>query len=203
MSSTRLTRRAFAATAALVGALAVVGVPAASAQAADACTTRTTTRALAMFGDNNDYFPIGGGTFESGDLSYFGLTGSPFIANENEPWHVLGADNTRSVALPPGATLTAIFCVQVGEDSMRLFAKSAGTSGSSLTIRTSVSTLYGSAMTSTSLGPQYATWGLSPRIPLINVAGPDGKQFVTLSLINTGNSPWLVDDILVDPWRTR
>ena len=40
---------------------------------------------------------------------------------------------------------------------------------------------------------------LSPRIPLHNVSGPDGKQYVTLSLINTGTTPWLVDDILVDP----
>jgi hypothetical protein len=92
--------------------------------------------------------------------------------------------------------------VQVGEDSMRLFTKSPGTSGGSLAIRTSVSTAYGSAMTVTSLGTQYSTWALSPRIPLVNVAGPDGRQFVTLTVTNTGTGTWLVDDILVDPWKT-
>ncbi len=51
--------------------------------------------------------------------------------------------------------------------------------------------------------PQYAAWGLSPRIPLSNVSGQDGKQYVTLSITNTGTGTWLVDDILVDPWRTR
>src|SRR5690242_13788194 len=117
MSSTRLARRGFAAIAALAGAPAALVVPAASAQAADACTTRTTTQAFAVFGDTNNYFPIGGGTFESGSLSNFAVTGSPSIVNENEPWQVLGAPSSRSLALPAGATLTATFCVQVGEDS--------------------------------------------------------------------------------------
>ena len=109
MDSTRLARRGIAAIAALAGAIAVVVVPAGSAQAADECTTRTTTQALAQFGDMNEYFPIGGGTFETGDLSFFELSGSPYIAQENEPWRVLGSWHTRSVALPPGATLRATF----------------------------------------------------------------------------------------------
>jgi hypothetical protein len=203
MPSTRLARRAFAATAALVGALAVVVVPAASAQAADECTTRTTTKAFAAFGDTNQYFAIGGGTFESGDLSPFALTGSPSIASENESFRVLGSTHTRSVALPAGSSLKATFCVQVGEDSMRLFTKSPGVSGGSLNIKTTVSTAYGSANTSSSLGGSYAaTWAPTGRIPLTNVSGPDGKQYVTLLITNTGSGTWLVDDILVDPWKT-
>jgi hypothetical protein len=204
MRSTRLTRRATAATGAFAGALALVVGPAAAAEAADPCTTRTTTQAFAAFGDTNDYFPIGGGTFESGDLSLFALTGSPWVTGENEPWRVLGPTDTRSVALPPGATLAATFCVQIGEDSMRLFAKSPGGYGSSLNIRTTVSTLYGSAITSSTLGGgRAAAWAPSPRIPLTNVSGPAGKQYVTLLITNTGQGTWLVDDILVDPWRTR
>jgi hypothetical protein len=201
MRSTRLARRATAVTAALVGVLAAVVVPAASAQAVDECTTRTTTRAFASFGDTNDYFPIGGGTFETGNLSFFGLTGAPWIANENEPWRVLGSAHTRSVALPAGATLKATFCVQVGEDSMRLFTKAPGPYGSSLNIKTTIATAYGSAMASLSLGGANA-WTPSPRIPLTNVSGPDGKQYVTLTITNTGTGTWLVDDILVDPWKT-
>lgn len=223
MDSTRLARRGFAAIAALTGAIAVV-VPATSAQAdtvvastastaptspatapvtAGGCGARTTTQALAQFGDLNDYFPIVGGTFESGDLSPFLVSGGPFIAPENEPWRVMGYEDKRSVALPAGATLRATFCVQIGEDSMRLFAKAPSSSSGSLNIRTTVATAYGSAYTSTTLGPQYAAWGLSPRIPLNNVSGQDGKQYVTLSITNTGTGTWLVDDILVDPWRTR
>jgi hypothetical protein len=202
MRSTRLARRAIAATAALLGSLVVTVVPAVAAQAADECTTRTTTQAFAAFGDTNDYFPIGGGTFESGDLTPFGLTGTPTVVQENEPWHVLDRSHVRSLALPPGATLKATFCVQIGEDSLRLFTKSPGPSGS-LTVRTTVATTYMSATTSTSIGGTYAGWAPSPRISLPNVFGPDGKQYVTVSFTNTGTSPWQLDDILVDPWRTR
>jgi hypothetical protein len=202
MHRTRITRSATAVTAALVGALAVVLGPAASAQAADECTARTTTKAFAAFGDTNDYFPIGGGTFESGSLSNFALGGSPSIANENEPWRVLGGSNNRSVALPAGATLTATFCVQVGEDSMRLFTKSPGTPSGALNIKTTVTTAYGSALTFSSMRGVSPSWAPTGRIPLTNVSGPDGKQYVTLLITNTGSGTWLVDDILVDPWKT-
>ena len=104
MRSTRLARRATAVAAALLGALAAVVVPTVSAQAADACTTRTTAQAFAAFGDTNNYFAIGGGTFESGDLSSFGLTGGPSVVAENEPWHVLGPrmlDRSRCRRAPP------------------------------------------------------------------------------------------------------
>ena len=85
---------------------------------------------------------------------------------------------------------------------MRLFAKSPDVSGGSLTVKTTVSTAYGSALTSTTMGGAARAWTPSPRIPLVNVSGPDGKQYVTLSISNTGTGTWLVDDILVDPWKT-
>jgi hypothetical protein len=201
MRRTRLARTAGALTGLLVGALAVVAGPTSAAQAADDCTTRTTTTAFSVFGDTNDYFPIGGGTFESGNLSNFTVTGGASVASENEPWKVLGGSDSRSAALPAGATLKATFCVQIGEDSMRLFTKSPG-AGGSLSIKTTVSTAYGSASTSSSMSAASSAWSPTARIPLKNVSGPDGKQYVTLLITNTGSGTWLVDDILVDPWRT-
>jgi hypothetical protein len=200
MRRTRLARTAVALTGVLAGALAVVVGPTTTAQAADECTTRTTTKAFSAFGDTNEYFPIGGGTFESGSLSNFTVTGGVSVAGENEAWKVLGSSHAKAAALPPGATLTATFCVQVGEDSMRLFAKSPG-SGGGLSIKATVSTSYGSASAGTSMSGG-SGWSPTARIPLKNVSGPDGKQYVTLLITNTGSGTWLVDDILVDPWRT-
>jgi hypothetical protein len=202
MRRTRLARTAIALTGTLAGALALVVGPTTAAQAADDCTTRTTTKAFSAFGDTNEYFPIGGGTFESGSLSNFTVTGGASVAGENEPWRVLNSSHSKAAALPAGATLTATFCVQIGEDSMRLFTKSPSNAGSGLTIRTTVSTAYGSAATSTSMGAASSAWSPTARIPLKNVSGPDGKQYVTLVITNTGSGTWLVDDILVDPWRT-
>jgi hypothetical protein len=204
MRRTRLARTAVALTGALAGALAVVVGPSTAAQAADECTARTTTKAFAAFGDNNDYFPISGGTFESGSLSAFTTTGGVSVAGENEPWKVLGSSHSRSAALPPGATLKATFCVQINEDSMRLFTKSPSNSGSGLTIKATVATAYGSAAASISVsGSTSSAWAPTPSIPLKNVSGPDGKQYVTLLITNNGSGTWLVDDILVDPWKTR
>jgi hypothetical protein len=202
MRRTRLARTAIALTGALVGALAVVVGPTTAAQAADECTTRTTTKAFSAFGDTNEYFPIGGGTFETGSLSNFTVTGGVSVAAENEKWKVLGSSHSRSAALPAGATLTATFCVQVGEDSMRLFVKPPSTTGSGLSIKATVSTSYGSAAAALSMSGASPEWSPTGRIPLKNVSGPDGKQYVTLVITNTGSGTWLVDDILVDPWRT-
>ncbi len=203
MHRTRIARRAAAATAALVGALAAVVGPAASAQAADECTARTTTKAFAAFGDTNEYFPVQGGTFESGSLSAFTVTGGASVVAENEPWRVLGSSHGRAGALPPGATLKASFCVQYGEDSMRLFVKSPATSGGSLGIKVTIATAYGSASAGTSVSTSSSVWTPTPSIPLPNVSGPDAKQYVTLQVTNNGKGTWLLDDILVDPWKTR
>jgi hypothetical protein len=203
MRSTRLARRATAVVAALAGALAVTVAPAGAAQASAGCGVRITTAALALFGDTHSYFPIDGGTFESADLSPFDVVGAPSVVQENEPWQVLGPTDSRSLVLPPGATLKATFCVQLGEDSMRLFTKAPGLPGSSLTIRTTAATTYGIRVTtSTTIGGSAAGWSLSPRIPLPNVLGLDGQQYVTVSFKNTGSTPWQLDDLLVDPWRT-
>lgn len=203
MRRTRLARTATALTGALVGTLAVVLGPTTAAQAADECTTRTTTKAFSAFGDTNDYFPIGGGTFESGSLSNFTVTGGVSVTGENEPWRVLGSSHGKSAALPPGATLKATFCVQIGEDSMRLFTKSPGIAGGSLSIKATVATAYGSMTATLGVGGSSSpAWNPTPSIPLKNVSGPDGKQYVTLLITNNGSGSWLVDDILVDPWRT-
>jgi hypothetical protein len=203
MRSTRLARRVPAVLATLVATSAVLIGPAASAQAADGCGIRTTTLALAALGDTNSYFPLSGGTFESGDLSGFAVVGDPSVVPENEPWRVLGSTHTRSLALPPGAAVRATFCVGFGEDSLRLFTKSPGLPGSSLTIRTTVATTYGStSTTSTTLDGSDAGWSLSRLIALPTVLALDGSQYVTVWFKNTGTGTWQVDDVLVDPWRT-
>lgn len=188
---------------AVVSALATVVAPAIPAQAADDCTTRTTTQAFATFGDTNDYFPVTGGTFESGDLSPFTVTGGAYVTQQNEQWRVLGSTHTRSLALPPGATLKASFCVQIGEDSIRTFTKSPGVRAAALDIKVTVATSQGSSTAYSGSSSQSGTWEPTARIPLYNVYGPDTRQYVTVLVTNTGAGTWLLDDLLVDPWKTR
>jgi hypothetical protein len=47
-------------------------------------------------------------------------------------------------------------------------------------------------------------WGPSPRINMPNVRDANGQQTVTIELkpVNVG-AVWLVDDVMVDPWRLK
>jgi hypothetical protein len=201
MRSIRLTL-ATAVTGTLAAALTALLGPAMPAQAYDDCTTRTTSKAFAAFGDTNEYFPVTNGTFESGSLSPFAVTGGAYIAQENESWRVLGSSHNRSVALPPGATLRADFCVQVGEDSFRAFTKSPG-AGASLKFDITVRTSLGSSTANSRSSSQSRAWEPTARVPLYNVYGPDSRQYVTVLVTNNGSGTWLLDDLLIDPWRTR
>jgi hypothetical protein len=201
MRSIRLTL-ATALTGALAGALALMG-PASPAQAYDGCSTRTTTKAFAAFGDTNEYFPITNSTFESGNLWPFASTGGAYVVNENEPWRVLASWHSRSVALPPGATLTLKFCMQVGEDSVRAFVKSPTVSGSRLNFDVTVSSSKGSSTARAFTTSRSGKWEPTDRMALYNLVGHDPQQSVTVVVKNAGSGTWLMDDFLVDPWKTR
>jgi hypothetical protein len=199
----RSNRFAIAVTGVVAAALATVLGPATPASANTECGERTTTQAFAQFGDTNEYFPLTGGTFESGNLSPFTVTGGPRIVDGNEPWRVLGSGHSRSLALPPKASIKASFCVQVREDSMRAFLKPPGGAGAVLKVGI---TVRGGTYSSGILRWNRATtaaWAPTERYGIDPGTAPDGRRDVTITFTNEGSGTWLLDDILVDPWKTK
>src|SRR5918911_1214687 len=82
---------------ALIGGLGMAALPvaiAAPAHAVDACTTRTVSQPFRAWGDNNDYFAVTSGTFESGTSGWILGSGVSRVT-ENEPWKVAGAGANR------------------------------------------------------------------------------------------------------------
>jgi hypothetical protein len=193
---------------ALIAGLGLAALPggiATSAHAAEACTTRTVSQPFTQWSDSNDYFPMTSGTFESGTSGWTLGSGVSRVA-ENEPWKV-AAGGAYSLKIPGGASVsTPEMCVASTEDSARFFYKSPGAFATlqvSIKAKNSVSNnLYITGFTI-----QAGTvpgWQVSPRIALPDVRGTQGVEDLTITLTpSSGTGAWQIDDVFVDPSRTR
>jgi hypothetical protein len=190
----------------LIAGLGLAALPlgvALPAQALEACTSRTLSQPFTLWGDTNNYFPVTSGTFESGTSGWSIGSGVSRVA-ENEPWRVAGGSS--SLKIPAGSSAsTAEMCLTAEEDSARFFYKSPG-SGQFLqvTIKATNTVQHITYMTSFTLQTGGLTgWQLSPRIPLPDVRGTTGTENVVITLAPNGTAPWQIDDVFVDPSRTR
>ncbi|AKT51146.1 hypothetical protein [Arsenicicoccus sp. oral taxon 190] len=174
-----------------------------STYAAPGCPTRTTSPMLARFGDDREYFAVPNGGFST--LSA-GWSGFHSFSPENEPWYVNPASWTTSLALFRGdSARTASLCVGEGEDSFRFFYKGTGMPGTRLTVKVTITSDTGTYVTSTVVDASPYGWRLSPSLRVPNYA-TDKIQTITIGFSNTSTGPSmlpvLVDDVLIDPWRS-
>jgi hypothetical protein len=190
----------------LIAGLGLAGLPlgvALPAQAVEACTTRTLSQPFTAWDDTNNYFPVTSGTFESGTSGWSIGPGVSTVA-ENEPWKVAGGSS--SLRIPAGSSAsTAEMCLTAEEDSVRFFYKSPG-SGQYLqvTIKATNTVQHNTYITSFTLKTGlFAGWQLTPRIPLPDVRGTTGTENVVITLAANGSAAWQIDDVFVDPSRTR
>lgn len=181
----------------LLGGLAIAD---GAASAAIACSTRTTTKAFAAWGDTNPYFVVPDGTFESTTASW--VLRKAATTTGNEPWRVLGGAHAESLKLSPGAVATtAQFCVASAEDSLRFFVKSPGVAGSQLLVHIDVVSGVNRATNDYAISGSSSGWAPSQRIMLPDIRDSSGKQNVTISFTVVGNATWYLDDVMIDPWR--
>lgn len=170
----------------------------------NACGARTTTAAFAGFGDPNQYFEVPGAHFEFLSLNGWTTSGASLVSG-NEPWRVLGPLDSRSLRLAPGGyAQPPAVCVAAGEDSLRLFHKAPGVAGAKLTVKVTATSGASVAVTTYTIDGASSGWAVSNRLPLPNVIDTTGTQYLTISIAATGTpAAWQLDDVLVDPWRTR
>jgi len=193
--------------ASLAAAALAAGAPAASAgllvESAPDCTPKPTTQPFAPWGDGTQYNLAPGGSFEGGAGSW-SLGGGASLVSGNEPWKVAGADDSRSLRLPPGATATSpVICVGLEHPTLRFFAKNNSALLSTMTVE---------VITETSLGLKAAVpigvilpngqWKPEPKLlvvanllPLL----PGEHTPVQFRLRSVGLGTWSVDDFYVDP----
>lgn len=197
--------------AALVAALASFGAAATPASAgplvttARDCAANTLTQPFAGFGDNAWYTDVPGGSFEPAAAAW-SLTGGAKTVAGNEPWQVRSKTDWRSLYLPAGATATSpAMCVGLSEPTLRYFSKSSLTGAMSVEVLTETSL---GEVVAVPLAPAALTLGWSPGpgptpivanlLPLL----PDSKTAVAFRFRATSGN-WNLDDVYVDPYRSR
>jgi hypothetical protein len=200
---------------AAITAMAMTGALAAPASAgiltasASDCGDETLTQPFAQFGDNANYKAVPNGSFENGTGGWT-LAGRAKVVAGNEPWKVGGSNHAKSLVLPAGSTaISPVSCVGLAEPTLRFFAKK------NRAALLGVSTLAVSVYVKTSLGlvvpvPVGVVLGngqWKPTPPMLIVANllpllPGDRTPVAFQFTPVLGD-WQIDDLYVDPYRSR
>ena len=186
----------------LVAVLALGAAPTAQAACSD-----TLSQPFLKWNDRATYTLAPGGSMESS--AGWSLSGGASMVAGNEPWHVNGAADSRSLRLPAGSKATSAFmCVGKGYPFMRLFVRNTGSSLSKL----KVEVLYKDpetgavkALPTGNLRTSDSGWQLTRRIAMAighvaTSADGTGRVAFRISPVD-GYGNWQADDLFVDPCR--
>lgn len=195
---------------ALVAAGAVVAVGALGATpaaAASVCSNPAGTAVFAPWGDNANYFLAPGGSFE-GRVSWLRLGGATPMWG-NEPWKVAGSRHATSLRLPAGAfARSPDFCGDMQHPQFRFFAKSLSGTGR-LDVLVGLTSVEGMWL-QTHVGSIHASgtgWIVSPAMDLVvSETLPESYDHSRVDAsvaFKAVDGDWAVDDVYVDPYRTR
>jgi hypothetical protein len=177
------------------------------AQILPSCAPRPTTTAFASFADTRSYFLMPGGSFEAGAPGW-GLVGSTVVSG-NETSFVNAKTDSHSLSMPAGSSaVSPTVCVAMGENTIRLFVKNSGVVGSVLHVQAFVQNPLTGLVLSTGVdikGTTSTAWAPSSPILIPNLLGGVlGTQNLTLVFTNTGKTAmWNIDDVFVDPFKSR
>jgi hypothetical protein len=204
------------ASATAVVVLAALGIAATSANAgvlvasAPSCDDQALAQPFTPWLDYARYTALSGGDFE-GDGAGWSTTGATAIAHGNETFHVGGASDDESLAIPAGGSATSpSICVGLEHPTIRFFAKRRSTgllaSLSSLRVDALVE-LQGGATLALPIGVVLNPGSWQPTLPMAIVANllpllPDEHTAVAFRFTAVGGD-WSVDDVWVDPYGRR
>jgi hypothetical protein len=167
------------------------------------CPGVTSTPLLSALGDSAYYAPVAGGTFEGSTIGWSFNDAS--VVSGNEPWNVFGSSDSHSLSIDArGSATSPPFCVDNTIPSFRFFANSADGgkhSGLNVSARWTLSNgESGQSRVTTLPASSYASWQLSPALPLGSVLS--AGQTVSVQLVFTAGkgSAWNIDDVLLDPY---
>lgn len=202
------TLRTLVASAVVASGLLTAAAPSAMAYGtAYACTGRTMAPYFQGFGDYNQYFRISNGGFENGSTDWL-LNGNAAVVSGNEPYRVAGATDSRDLFIGAGASAEShTLCVSMGEDKVRLFAYNPGVIGAILhvdiVVRNPTTNTYGYYAWDLNANAMPYGWQPTPWLTIPNVFNGSSTEELTITLSTRGSAAnWLVDDVMVDPFKS-
>ena len=190
------------AVASLIAAMALAG----GATAANCVTSQ----AFAQFGDSDDYTLFKNGSIEGG-LSGIAVTGRPSVVSANESFFLHTATDRYSLQLGAGDTAsfsTTSLCKKELRPSIRMVARAVDGTGT-LRIDVRYKDTSGLAYTATLMtlsSDGYETWHPTPALKFLEEAITVRDQTsgsISLVITPSGTAKWQVDDVFVDPYRSR
>jgi hypothetical protein len=209
ISMNGLIRRALRAAIAAVMATAALAAPANAGiltASATNCDDGPLTKPFAPWGDKANYKLVKGGALETTPAGWSLQRGAKVVAG-NEPWKVGGSSHGKSLLLPAGSSaITAPVCVGLGEPTLRFFAKKNRGLLTTLAVSVWVKTSLGLEVP-LPIGVVLSSGQWKPSAPMLIVANllpllpgdrtPVAFQFTPLL------GEWQIDDVYVDPMRSR
>jgi len=172
------------------------------------CGARVSAPTFAPWGDPNPYFPVANGGFESGSAGW-NLAGGGAVESGNETFFVGSGDDARALQLAPGGSATSrAFCISWNDPTLRFFVRKDGGPLSTLRVDVLYTGLLGD-QESLAL-PALAGGDWAPTLPLplaADLAVPplltDGNAQISLRFTAVGGGTWSVDDVYIDPFKTK
>jgi hypothetical protein len=186
----------------LIAGVALAATAAATASPAGAalsCTGQKYVQPFKPWGDQLSYVQMPNGNLES--TSGWTLTGGAAQAAGNEPFHVSGSADQKSLTLPSGSSATTpALCIGLLSPTLRFFATNSGSA--LVTLKVDAITNVNGIKLTTPVG--VLTGGAwQPTLPLPFLTNllslTTGTVQFRFTPVGLGTSGWRIDDVYVDP----
>jgi hypothetical protein len=191
---------------ALAFAVAVAAARSIGAGRADAgllgCNYPTSSKTFSQWGDDSNYVPVTGGSFESS--AGWTLSGGAKVVSGNEPFYLGSQSDSRSLLLPPGSSaMTPAVCLTILTPTLRFVGSASDGSGVRVTMYTK--TLLGlvqlPSVATVDLGSQWdasQTQGflIQNVLGLLNL----GRANIYFRFTPMGTTTVQMDDVYLDPF---
>ena len=175
---------------------------------AQSCDDPTLEQPFKRWGDSANYKLLGDGGFESGAKGW-SLSGGAYVASGNESFNVRGAGDRRSLVLPFGGRAVSPFtCVGLDEPTLRLFAKRRNGLLTTLLVEMQVQTSLGLSVWLPVLPGDLGggSWHPTVAMPLLGnllTLSREDRTPVRFRFSPLLLGSWQIDDVYVDPYRSR
>jgi hypothetical protein len=196
-----------AAAATMVASLAMVGSASAGVlvKTTTDCADTPLSTPFSRWLDPMHYTLVPGGSFESGATGW--KLSSASVVSGNESWKVRGAADARSLLLPSGSSaVSAPMCVGLEHPTLRFFAKKNSGLLSTLVVSARVQLQLGGTL-DVPVGVVLAGGQWTPTLPYLflgNLLPLLPGQYTPVSFVfRPLLGSWQIDDVYVDPMRTR